>query len=78
MKSLSTVFAVLLVSLSFSACASAKLSAGACHKGYCWAYCGLELVNVKAWCYTGVGKYQTCSNDRQCGGLPCYGYCGIL
>lgn len=43
---------------------------GGCHRGYCWAYCGVSLSGGE-WCYTTKTysrsfQYVTCSNDNEC------------
>lgn len=53
-----------------------------CHKGRCWAYCGL-LFRGGEWCYTTrgntfSGNYVSCTNDSECDRCwKCGGACTV-
>lgn len=53
-----------------------------CHKGYCWAWCGITHDHGE-WCYTTKTysqsfKYVQCSSDSECNGCwHCAGSCTL-
>lgn len=63
------IFGVGLISMSISNQNKCSVSAG-CHKGYCWAWCGVSLTDGE-WCYT-TRKYSQsydyvpCTHDYDC------------
>ncbi|XP_055306973.1 allergen Tha p 2-like [Sitodiplosis mosellana] len=53
-----------------------------CHKGYCWAWCGVSLTGGE-WCYTTRSysqsfQYVTCNQDSDCDKCwKCAGSCTL-
>lgn len=56
---------------------------GGCHKGSCWAWCGVDL-SAGEWCYTTKAhsqsyKYVSCSSDSECDKCwKCAGPCTLF
>lgn len=74
-------FYILIFLFSYLVCVNADFG---CHKGACWKHCGGVIKSsFGAWCYTGNGKYTSCSTKQECnsidnvfyGDAPCYGRC---